>query len=455
MMRLAAYAALLGLAQAARLRAGVTPAVNSTGDGSPFSALLATFRAKGEEMGSMEDPHWFRLNKRMVQFKDAVHHLVQQESKKKATKSMTQTEQKVQKRKEDSEDGGPTGHVFEHIADDKTCESGAMGSKKGVKAAEDCKALCAEQAGCVAFAFSYKPFKQCEFFSECTEADANKIRKYSLWAVKNADGDMEDKETCGSLAEYPHSKPKHSADMVQGASSDPKAFVAGDVVRYVCERDHTTNAAKDGPTEFDVTCADQGYFQPEKRGCVGASECGPLPCIRKAHPTGKVEGDSKNPKVEMVCDEGYSLDGEKVVEGGALKNALLYLECDSVGKWSPALNYLGKRGKACEPFAFIPASGMIKMYNKVFEVLFIASCNTELSKWAEEEEKMPTKLEDGTVCGENVSDDKEGDCKALVEDLKTLFADAKGQAQGFDAKPFCKDMWDLLKMDEPAAQTEC
>jgi len=361
----------------------------------------------------------------------------------------------VQTTKKENED--PVGHVFEHVEDDKTCEpTGLMGTEKGVTSPDGCKELCAGMAGCVAFAFSIKPFKQCEFFSECALKDANKIRKYSVYAIKNGDGDIEDRETCGSLPTYPNSKPKNFGDMAQGMASDPKAFVFEDEVKFKCDRDHTTNGDKDGPDEFKVLCSENGYFTPERHGCVGKSECGPMPCIRKTHVTGKTEGTKKNPKVELVCDAGYSLDGEKVIEGGNMDNAMLYLECLDNGQWSAATDYVGKKGKACEPFAFVPASGMIKMYNKVFEVLFIASCNTELSKWAEEDEKMPPKLEDGTVCAENVADDKEGDCKSLVKDLKTLFEDAKGaDNEGFDAKPFCKDMWDLLKMDEPVAQTEC
>merc|ERR1719263_1853098 len=226
---------------------------------------------------------------------------------------------------------------------------------------------------------------------------------------------------------------------------------------YSCERGTTTNGAKDGPEEFKTVCGENGYFKPEKHGCVQKSECGPMPCVRKAHLSGKVTGTKKNPKVELLCDAGYSLDGEKVIEGGNMDNALLYLECLDIGKWEVPVDYLGKKGKACEPFAFVPASGMIKMYNKVFEVLFVASCNKELAIWANNKEEVPPKLEDGTVCAEYVSDDNEGDCKTLVTDLKDLFKDAKGHEDDgkFDAGGFCKDMWDLLKMEEPVAKTDC
>jgi len=382
-------------------------------------------------------------------FKNAIHHLALAK-----TKKVKKTKTNSTKKTKENED--PVGRVFEHVADDKTCApAGAMSTEKGVTSADGCKELCADMAGCVAFAFSIKPFKQCEFFTDCEQIDANLVRKYSLYGLLE-DGEIIDAETCGGLKMFPNSKPKNFGDMAQGMASEPKAFMAGDEVKYKCDRDTTTNGDKEGPTEFVVKCEEQGYFVPERHGCVEKSECGPMPCIRKAHPSGKVEGSKKNPIVEMVCDDGYSLDGEKVVPGGKMENALLYLECLDIGKWSAATNYLGKKGKTCEPFAFVPASGMIKMYNRVFEVLFIASCNTELTKWAEMEEKMPPKLEDGTVCGENVADDKEGDCNSLVDDLKTLFDDAKGRGNdGFDAKPFCQDMWDLLKMEEPAALTEC
>jgi hypothetical protein len=444
-MRVLFLALTLGTCvQAARLRSRKAEAL-------PFAELLETFQARGEEHGSVQDPQWMHINKRLVMFRDAVHHLVLAKTTQKVSKTNA-TVAKVTKKKDDE----TVGHEFEHVSDDKTCEpAGLMGSEKGVTAPDGCKELCAGMAGCVAFAFSIKPFKQCEFFSECTEMDANKIRKYSIYAVMK-DGEIEDRETCGELPKYPASKPKNFGDTGGGMAGEPKAFVAEDEVTYVCDRDTTTNGAKEGPTEFKTVCGENGYFVPEKHGCVEKSECGAMPCVRKAHLSGKVTGTKKNPKVELLCDAGYSLDGEKVIEGGNMDNAKLYLECLDIGKWEAPVDYLGKKGKACEPFAFVPASGMIKMYNKVFEVLFIASCNTELSKWAEEQEKMPPKLEDGTVCGENVADDKEGDCKSLVDDLKTLFEDAKGaDNEGFDAKPFCKDMWDLLKMDEPVAQTEC
>merc|ERR1719146_645353 len=249
------------------------------------------------------------------------------------------------------------------------------------------------------------------------------MRKYSIYAIKNENGDVEDRETCGELPKYPASKPKNFGDTGGGMAGEPKAFVADDEVMYVCERGTTTDGSKDGPTEFKSVCGENGYFVPDRHGCVAKSECGSMPCIRKAHPSGEIKGTKKNPIVEMVCDAGYSLDGEKVIPGGNMDNAKLYLECLDIGKWEAPVDVLGKKGKACEPFAFVPASGMIKMYNKVFEVLFIASCNKELTIWAEEQEKMPPKLEDGTVCGENVADDKEGDCKSLVDDLKTLFED--------------------------------
>eukprot|EP00746_Dinoflagellata_sp_MGD_P163222 gnl/MRDRNA2_/MRDRNA2_91146_c0_seq1.p1 gnl/MRDRNA2_/MRDRNA2_91146_c0~~gnl/MRDRNA2_/MRDRNA2_91146_c0_seq1.p1 ORF type:complete len:441 (-),score=140.10 gnl/MRDRNA2_/MRDRNA2_91146_c0_seq1:32-1354(-) len=426
--------------QAARLRA-------KKAESFPFEELLQTFKAKGDEHGSWQDPQWLHINKRLVMFKDAVHHMVLAKKAHKLSKTNATVSKAVSKKK-----GDPVGHVFEHVSDDKTCEpAGLMGSEKGVTSPDGCKELCAGMAGCVAFAFSIKPFKQCEFFSECTETDANKIRKYSVYAIMK-DGDIEDRETCGELPKYPASKPTDAGTNL----AEPRAFVAEDEVTYECDRDTTIDGSKDGPTEFKAVCGENGYFKPERHGCVEKSECGAIPCLRKAHPTGKTKGSKKNPIVEMVCDAGYSLDGEKVIPGGNMNNAKLYLECLDIGKWEAPVDYLGKKGKACEPFAFVPASSMIKMYNKVFEVLFIASCNTELTKWAEMEEKMPPKLEDGTVCGENVADDKEGDCKSLVDDLKTLFEDAKGaDNEGFDAKGFCGDMWDLLKMDEPSAQTEC
>merc|ERR1719235_1152903 len=179
-----------------------------------------------------------RLNKKLVVFRDAVHHMAllkHQNALKKTNVSISKAVKTVAKK----ENEDPVGHVFEHVEDDKTCEpAGLMGTEKGVTAPDGCSELCASMAGCVAFAFSIKPFKQCEFFSECTLEDANKIRKYSVYAIMK-DGEIEDRETCGTPPEYPSSKPKDF-----GHLKEPKAFVADDEVMYKCDRDTTIDGSK-------------------------------------------------------------------------------------------------------------------------------------------------------------------------------------------------------------------
>merc|ERR1719164_318675 len=95
-----------------------------------------------------------------------------------------------------------------------------------------------------------------------------------------------------------------------------------------------------------------------------ASKCGKVPTIDHAHTTGKVDGDN----VQFACDQGYSLDGEKVVAGGMGKNELFDLKCDAF-----AGEYKEFEGE-CQPFAFMPAGKIIKVYNTVFEVLFEIDC---------------------------------------------------------------------------------
>jgi len=435
----------------------------------PLGALLAEIQSRQAAADAGQDPELKNMNWRLQAFSAAIHHKAQVEraelkAEKKAgakmgTKKITT---KVKAKTTDYSEG----HQYEHIADDKVCgESADMGEEKGVYEPKDCMKLCGAQADCTAFAFIQKPYKMCQFFSQCTsQKDANVIRGFKLFALKDENDDIFMGSTCGAMPTYPNSRPSMSKGNKMGESTVPFAFMAEDKVKYECKRDTNTDGSKDGPMDFDVECKD-GYWAPSKRGCVEKSECGPLPCLRKAHITGKTKGTKKNPIVEMVCDIGYSLDGEKVIQGGEMKNALLNVECDFAGQWMAAVNHEGKKGKTCEPFAFVPASGMIKMYNKVFEVLFVSSCNKELAIWAQNKEQVPPKLDDGTVCSDFVADDKEGDCKSLVSDLKTLFEEAEGhddnegedgeKGASFDASGFCKDMWDLLKMEEPAALTEC
>jgi hypothetical protein len=428
---------------------------------------MTELRSRAEESMSTLDPMVTAMNQRLLNFANAIHFAAADKRSGHSTAGKSQAKlARAKKVRKEGEEGDDPVNNYEFVEEHKTCSaSGKLGKfSKKVKAPEDCFTPCAEEPGCIAFVYYQKPQKMCELFSACgAKEDVNIIRGSKLYGIMQ-DGEITTSGSCGKLPQLPNAKPANFQENVRGMSHVSSAYLSGDEIKYKCKKDHTTDGSKEGAKEFKVACSEQNYYKPEKMGCIGASECGPVPCVRKAHITGKREGTDKNPKIELVCDDGYSLDGEKVVPGGNMKNALLYLECDHAGQWQPPVNHVGKKGKVCTPFAFVPASGMIKMYNKVFAVLFVASCNTELTKWAEMKEELPPKLDDGTVCGEYVSDDKEGDCSALVDDLKTLFEDAKGGeiddkgdqvSTGFDAKGFCQDMWDLLKMDEPAAKTEC
>lgn len=261
--------------------------------------------------------------------------------------------------------------------------------------------------------------------------------------------------SCGLVPSYKNAKPKNYEDTKETKYDKktkkhvPNDFKTGDKIPFKCEKGYTTDGSKDGDTTFDVECKDSGFYKPAEV-CVKASPCGQLPKIKFATATGKVE---KN-KVEFKCNHGYSLDGEKVVQGGMGKNSIFNVECDAF-----AGEYKEFEGE-CQPYGFVPAGKIIKAYSQVFEALFCASCEGTLRR------KFPGKAPKGLdkVCDKIDS----SDCSGLVSDIK---ADFKKQAEKLkkskekskndwmetdddapgikdQAKKFCKGIWKSIQMPD-------
>jgi hypothetical protein len=286
----------------------------------------------------------------------------------------------------------------------------------------------------------------------------------------NARREDEDKG-CGLLESFPNAKPKDYRDARKSRydqdakKSVPNIFVAGDIIDFECNSGYTTDGAADGETEFEVECLEEGYYKP-KGVCSKASKCGALPEIDSAAPTGK----SDRGGVEFACIKGYSLDGEKVVAGGEGKNNHFKLKCvEFKGQYE---KFSGK----CQPYAFVPATETIRMYNDVFEALFRVSCKStlkkEFGKCGDKACEPPAGL-DGACAkithGDDASD-KKSECDKLVSDIKKDFEDKKKDREDFDkeekrdgnwfkddkdnerphlndeADTFCKDLWGVLKV---------
>merc|ERR1719161_2133969 len=100
-----------------------------------------------------------------------------------------------------------------------------------------------------------------------------------------------------------------------------------------------------------------------------ASKCGAVPKIANATATPrKVKG-----AVVFACNPGYSLDGEKVVPGGEEHNSHFTLKCVEFNN-----EYEPFKGE-CKPFAFVASAESNRIYNKVFEALFIVTCKGKLA----------------------------------------------------------------------------
>mmetsp|Transcript_131975 Transcript_131975/g.381663 ORF Transcript_131975/g.381663 Transcript_131975/m.381663 type:complete len:188 (+) Transcript_131975:45-608(+) len=184
-----------------------------------------------------------------------------------------------------------------------------------------------------------------------------------------------------------------------------------------------------------------------------ASKCGAVPAIPHASPTGKVV----NGKAEFACAQGYSLDGQKVVAGGFGKNRFFTLKCQAFSG-----SYEEFDGE-CKPYAFMPASETVRIYNQVSEALFIASCKGTL-KVAFSKGETPALA---NVCSS--FEESSAACQGLVTQIKADFS-AKMEARksfdekadkewheekdpdrpgiGDEAQTFCTELWKLLEMPD-------
>lgn len=261
--------------------------------------------------------------------------------------------------------------------------------------------------------------------------------------------------SCGLAPTYDHAKTKDYADS-RATKYDKEAkktvdvnFVAGDKIDFECERGYTVDGSKDGETTFEAECTEKGYFSASSV-CLEASKCGAVPNISNAVATGK----TSRGKVEMKCIAGYSLDGKKVVAGGMGKNSVFNLECeDFSGKYK---NFTGQ----CEAYAFVPAKQTIKIYNKVFEALFIVSCKGTLErKFGKGKE-----LDLAGVC--DSFEESKSACTGLVSSIEADFKSKQGELKSHKkdsdkdwfekdegrpsitnkADAFCTDLWGLLAL---------
>lgn len=278
-----------------------------------------------------------------------------------------------------------------------------------------------------------------------------------------------DDEGCGLLTSFPNSKAADYKDSRKtkydkdAKKSVKNTFKGGDTIKFKCESGFTTDGSKDGDAEFEVECKDEGYFNP-KGVCSKASKCGKLPKIDNAAPTGK----TSDGKTQFTCIKGYSLDGEKVVEGGEGKNSLFDVKCiDFKGTYQ---EFTGK----CQPWAFVPATETIRMYNDVFKALFVVSCKGTMKKefgnCGDKDCAPPEGLD--SACGK-ISHDEDGKkkskCKTLVSKIKSDFKSKESDRKTFDkenkrddnwmeteekkrphlndeSEKFCSNLWGVLKV---------
>lgn len=477
--KLALLLALLGCAEAARsrLRANTAVAV----DQEPFSDLAVLIQEKADEhkLSTGQEVNGVpEMQDRLRMFKEAIHFAANQAHRAKTHKKASRTSAKAavvaarKKRAEakkagKKEDEEPSGNAFESLSKTHDCNKDDLIREFGpanVKGKDTCIEECVKQVGCTTIAYGPNS-NRCKLYEACVEADRVEIpvddpdtveneagEVLELWGILNGDG-APGGFTCGALGSYANAKPTSQRDAAGKAPGKTLVFVAGDVCPMTCEDGFTTDGTKDGETTYDVECSEKGYFSAGAI-CVKASECGKAPCVPHAHPTGKASGDGKNPVLEYTCDQGYSLDGVparagQVVEGGFKKNALFPVTCDFDGTFK--VHPKEPFGEVeCKAFGFVPASQLVGIYNKVFQALFTASCDKELTMWAKKKEELPPGLDDGSVC--SALEDKESDCSGLVDDLKSLM---DGDLEEFEAGSFCDGMWGLLSMDVPEPNQFC
>lgn len=258
-------------------------------------------------------------------------------------------------------------------------------------------------------------------------------------------GEEEEEEGCGALTSFPNAKPKdyRNARKTKYDTAKKKqvdvTFAAGDTVEFECEKGFTVDGALDGDTVFDVDCLDKGYYEP-KGTCLKASKCGSLPEISHAAPTGKTKTGGK---VEFACMKGFSLDGEKVVEGGEGHNSHFDLKCiEFKGEYEEF------RGE-CSSYMFMPAHEVTAMYNQVFEALFEASCKSTLKKDFGKSGEPPAGLD--SACAKiKIGDSSK--CDDLVKQIKDDFKTKKGELDSHNDEE--KEDWFEEKSDAPNVNDE-
>jgi len=261
------------------------------------------------------------------------------------------------------------------------------------------------------------------------------------------------REGCGPAPEYAHAQPQSYADArktffnATSKQTEEVRFAVGKNITFECRRGYTVNGSKDGATTFNAECTSHGYYNAHGV-CLKASKCGPVPTIAHAVPTGEVVGN----KVEYACAQGYSIDGEKVVEGGFGKNRFFELECiEFSGEYAP---FEGN----CTPYAFVPATETVRIYNQVTEALFIVSCKGSLMKAFGKGETPGL----GSVCSNFQA--SSAACAGLVAGIKSDFAAKLAEKEtweedkdwyednsdrpgiGEEAHTFCAELWELLKL---------
>jgi len=272
------------------------------------------------------------------------------------------------------------------------------------------------------------------------------------------------KISCGALTEQPDAKPANYKD-ARKTKYDKKTkkmvkvtFSAGDSIEFKCKRGFTVDGAKGGDTKFDVECTEAGYYKPAKT-CIEVSKCVDPPTFPHAH-VSKMEGG----KLEYSCDDGFSLDGEKVVVGGSGKNSLFGITCqEEAGIWT-------KWEGECQPFAFMAASKVIGIYNSVFGALFHHSCkNTIINEFGKLHGPNPGL---DKVCSKLPK--KEGDCSPLVDKIKSDFEKMEKKRKEYEkdqgkdwyekdpnapgivdeADKFCDKLWGLIEFGDLAEKED-
>jgi len=265
-------------------------------------------------------------------------------------------------------------------------------------------------------------------------------------------------DSCGKVATYDNAKPKNHADAME-TKFDEKTkervdvtFAKGAKVVFKCVRGFTVDGSKDGKNEFTAECTDMGYFKPDGV-CMEASKCGAVPVIAHATATPKkVKG-----AVQFGCNPGYSTDGEKVVAGGMGANQLFTLKCVEFS------NEYEKFKGECQPYAFVASKESTRMYNDVFEALFVVTCKGKLTTHFG---KGNTAGPFDATCSKVKAAGGNAECQALVTDINKTFKSKqkdvdsfKKDKEWFDAKDkpnidgpamkFCEDLYGLVKKPNP------